>query len=254
MKTPVVFSLLEGVLTADGSRQPLTAREHAFLALLAVSSRPRTAADLGSALWPDADGDGARNCAKVYAHRVRSKARRADILRWVPPGYALGGQVEVDTRRIEATITAARLGPGASLREQVDDALVRVARAGTAAARGVYEVERYLAGLAAELATIAFHFACERGEPPRAVDAGRQLIAFDPCDELGYELVIRGHLKARDAPRAWHAYRDLARALRHSLDAEPSERVRALLADPAGEHHFGMAVATSRRVPLHVLR
>jgi DNA-binding SARP family transcriptional activator len=251
---PIQLSVIDGTFTTNGHRLSLSRREHAFLALLAISSRPRPVADFGEALWPDHGGDSARNCTKVYAHRARTRLGRSDAVVWRPAGYALGDCVRVDTREVEAAVKAARtagtLEP--NLRREVDDALDRLAAATVAAARGLHEIEQYLARLAGELATLVFEDARRHDDCARAVDAGLRLAAFDPLEELGYELLIRAHLAQGDEIGAARAYRDHARVVRHELDAEPSDRLRSLLPRPGQFAGRRPENAFARSVPASV--
>ena len=228
----IQLSVLDGTFTRNGRRETLSGREHAFLALLAISSRPRSVCELGEIMWPDREDEAARNCAKVYAHRVRMRLGRPDAVLRAFTGYILGGCVEVDTRCIEATLARARVARAIdpSLRSAIDDALTRLGAATAAAARGFHEIERYLARLATELAMLAFDDARRGGDHRRALSAALRLVDFDPCDEMGHELAILAHLGRGDDVSAARTYRDHVRVLRHELDTEPSERLRSLLA------------------------
>ncbi|MDB5072710.1 MAG: hypothetical protein JWM87_3821 [Candidatus Eremiobacteraeota bacterium] len=225
----VDVGVLDGTFTVGGEPETLAPREHAFIALLAVSPRPRSAANLAEALWPERDPEAARKCAKVYANRVRMRLGRRDAVMCGPRGYQLGIAVRADTHRIEAMIARAKtrgvLGPD---RPRANDALERLA-AVAEPVRRVAELERYFARLASELASLVFEDAWRRRDYHGAAGAGLQLAAFDPCEELGRELVIRAQLALGDELGAVRTYRDYARTLRDELDAEPSERVRALI-------------------------
>ena len=234
--SPIDVQLLEGTFARDGHVDALTCRERAFVALLAASTRPRSVYDVAESLWPDHDPESARNSAKVYASRVRWRFGRKDSICWNSAGYSLGDCVTVDIRRIEATIARARAAtvPDGRLMQDAEAALDRIAGA-PMAFRACPELERHLSGLAAGLATVLFEGASRRGDHQRAVRAGLGLVAFDPCEELGRELVIRGRLALGDELGAYCAFREYARTLHDELDAEPSERLRALF--PTGRKY-----------------
>ena len=225
------ISILNGTYSDNRRAGPLSAQEQGLLSLLAAAGRPRSAEELGDVLWPERELISVRNCVKVSLYRLRMKLGRFDVVTRQPRGYALGPDMDVDLRRFAALLAAAARGHMADpeLVTQMEDALGQLARATTNAARGIYEIEAYLARLTEGLALAAFNARISAGEFGYAARAAAALIAFDPCEELGYELSIRAQLASGDELAAQRTYREHARRLHYELDTEPSERLRSLL-------------------------
>jgi hypothetical protein len=117
-------SFFNGELCANGARVPLLAKELELLLAVASAQTGINDADLIDTVWPEADGDAARNAFRVCLHRLRKNADDARIVMRVGKGYVVHPSADVDLWRFQALISAYRESAGRNgadgLREMCD--------------------------------------------------------------------------------------------------------------------------------------
>jgi DNA-binding SARP family transcriptional activator len=104
-----------------GRTVELPDKERALLFAVAKSKAPINGDELADALWPESDGDAARNSLSVCLHRLRRHAGDARIIQHVGQGYVLHPGADVDLWRLEAALTAGQREEVAVLRQTLRD-------------------------------------------------------------------------------------------------------------------------------------
>ncbi len=127
----VEISFFNAEVWANGVRLALPEKELELL--LTVASKPSAINDIEliDSLWPEADGDAARNAFRVCLHRLRKGAGDSRIVLRVGKGYALHPWADVDLWKLQAALDACANGNG---KEHLDDLrqLCAAVRAGQA--------------------------------------------------------------------------------------------------------------------------
>lgn len=108
VRPAVEISFFTGGVRVLGEPIELPDKERALLFTVAASNGPVNGDLLADALWPDSDGDAARNALKVCLHRLRRHAGDPRIVRRVDEGYALHPGADVDLWKLEAALKGAR--------------------------------------------------------------------------------------------------------------------------------------------------
>jgi hypothetical protein len=104
----VEIAFFTGDVRVLGELVELSEKERALLFTVAASKTPSNPDLLADALWPDSDGDAARNALRVCLHRVRRHAGDPRIVRRLGQGYALHPGADVDLWRLDVALKAAR--------------------------------------------------------------------------------------------------------------------------------------------------
>ena len=120
---PTHVSLATRTLTVDGRAVHTTRREFEILAALALNRRPMTHDALVSRIWPRVDGERGRTCLRVFAHRLRVRAGRRDIVVAERDRWTLGSDVTVDFWEWQQRLRqAGAVSPTPELRDRLTDA------------------------------------------------------------------------------------------------------------------------------------
>ena len=150
VRPAVEISFFTGSVRVLGKPVELPDKERALLFTVAASNGPINGDLLADALWPDSDGDAARNALKVCLHRLRRHAGdprsfAASIKATPDPG------ADVDLWRLEAAFKAARKSELEALGHSLRDGASGRATLGlwfagfeTQLVRKLEEVDRFL--------------------------------------------------------------------------------------------------------------
>jgi hypothetical protein len=105
-------SFFNAELRQNGTRIPLA--ENELELLLAVASSPAGLKDIDliDDLWPESDGDAARNAFRVCLHRLRKKSGDARIVTRVGKGYVVHPWADVDLWRFQSLVATCRESGG----------------------------------------------------------------------------------------------------------------------------------------------
>jgi DNA-binding SARP family transcriptional activator len=134
-----------------GKSVELPEKERALLFTVAQSKGLIAGDVLADSLWPDSDGDAARNSLSVCLHRLRRHAGDARIVQHIGQGYALHPGADVDLWKLEAALKAGQEEEVSVLCQSLRDGATRRAAFGSwfspfemQLARKLEEVERFL--------------------------------------------------------------------------------------------------------------
>lgn len=206
------------LLLPDGSAHPLSERDAALLALLALDG-PATRERIAAWLWPDAGRERARTSLRQRLFRLRERAGRdvvagADVL-------ALAQDAAVDLGELDRLADDATALPGElleGLHFDGDDEL----GAWVGAAR-----ERWRARRRERLGEAAARLESE-GRIAAALAYAERLSADEPLAEHAQRRRMRLHHLRGDTAAALACYEALHAAMRRELGAEPGAETRAL--------------------------
>jgi hypothetical protein len=98
-------SLFNAELRQNGAAVPLAEKELELLLSVASARTGTNDNDLIDALWPESEGDAARNAFRVCLHRLRKNVGDARIVTRVGKGYALHPWADVDLWRFASLIS-----------------------------------------------------------------------------------------------------------------------------------------------------
>ncbi|HSW22617.1 MAG TPA: AAA family ATPase, partial [Burkholderiaceae bacterium] len=217
----------------DGVRWPLGQRDAALLAWLAIEG-PTPRARLAELLWPDKDGEAARNSLRQRLFQLRKG-------------------IGVDLVAGSATLTLAD-GLGHDL-EDSDSVLAgsEVDIGGEFAAWLAQQRERRRARTQTALAELA-QMAEEARDYADALSHARELLALEPLSEEAHRRVMRLHYLAGDRAAALLAFDRCERVLKDEVGARPSVQTLELLATVEGSGQGTELAVTGRSVPAGMLR
>jgi hypothetical protein len=147
----VEIAFFTGEVRVLGESVALPDKERELLFTVAASNGVMNGDLLCDALWPDSDGDAARNALYVCLHRLRKHARDPRIVQRADQGYALHPGADVDLWRLEAALAAARRDELEALSQSLRNGAARRASCGRWFApfeirltRTLEEVEQFL--------------------------------------------------------------------------------------------------------------
>jgi DNA-binding SARP family transcriptional activator len=207
-----------------------SARPRELLAYLLLHPEGRTKDQVGLAFWPDASPAQLRNNFHVTLHRLRRALGSADWVTLVGDRYQVDPALveSFDALEFERDVAAARR----ALVRQREGAVELLERA-LAAYRGDLldgepagdwhlEHRERLQRLHVEgLMDLAGRFLLA-GEPARAAEAYRGVLARDDLREDALQGLMRCHAALGERSQALRAYERFATRLRHELDALPA--------------------------------
>jgi DNA-binding SARP family transcriptional activator len=230
------ISILSGEVTIGGVGVSIPDGEFGVLVGLALNARPVIGRAFAVELWPEREPEDAANLLKVYMHRIRTRLGSPDIVRSTNRGYELGPGVTVDLPDLERRVRAARANLAVS---EVDAVLFRhgYSAFATRAYRRLSEFEYFsliegrIELLGGDLAMLLARFAWNGQDPQRALDVAEELLVTDPACEAAVELAIRAYAATGDRDAALSRYRVYCTRLQRELDAAPSARLAALVAN-----------------------
>lgn len=104
----VEIAFFTGEVRVLGRALELPDKERALLFTVAASDGLINGDLLCDALWPESDGDAARNALYVCLHRLRKHAGDPRVVQRLDQGYTLHPGADVDLRRLEAALMAGR--------------------------------------------------------------------------------------------------------------------------------------------------
>jgi hypothetical protein len=105
-------SFFNAELRHNGAAIPLAEKELELLLSVASARTGTNDNVLIDALWPESEGDAARNAFRVCLHRLRKNVGDARIVTRVGKGYVLHPWADVDLRRLASLISNYREGGG----------------------------------------------------------------------------------------------------------------------------------------------
>jgi len=216
--------------------QPVELRERELALLLVVAQAPEgiksdRAADQ---LWPELDGDAARNVLRQTLHRLRKALGDNAAVLSSGPSYRLrdGALVDLWEMRAMANSKARPEALRDEEREQFGSAF-NALRAGHASRPTQQEwfipIEREITQLKRDVGRRLAEDALQRGSGQAAGDIARALIEDDPLDEMPRGLAIRAYLAVGDRGSAVYEYNQYVESMAGALD-NPSADLVALVA------------------------
>jgi hypothetical protein len=111
-------SFFNAELRVNGARAALPEKQLELLLTVASARTGINVAALLDALWPESEGDAARNSLRVCLYGLRKNAGDARIVTRVGKGFVLHQWADVDLRRFQSVLSACRDGGG---REAADE-------------------------------------------------------------------------------------------------------------------------------------
>jgi hypothetical protein len=105
-------SFFNAELCVNGAHVPLSEKQLELLLTVACSPAGVNDNDLLDALWPESDGDAARNSLRVCLHGLRKSAGDARIVTRVGKAFVLHPWADVDLWRFQALLSTCRQSGG----------------------------------------------------------------------------------------------------------------------------------------------
>jgi predicted ATPase/DNA-binding SARP family transcriptional activator len=208
----------------DGEQVEESARSRELLLYLLVHPSGRTKAQIGAALWPDADPSKLRNNFHVTLHRLRKGLGAAEWIVIDGDTYALDRSrgLDFDAEVFEREATAAvRAKNPERLAKAID--LYRGDFFENANAGEWYlEIRERLRELYARALDTLGRTRMTAADYAGAAEAYQRLVALDDLDEEAARNLIGALEKQGDKGAATRAYRRLSEALKRELGVEPS--------------------------------
>ncbi|MGD0474922.1 MAG: hypothetical protein ABSB70_17140 [Candidatus Velthaea sp.] len=196
-----------------GAVPELRDSERALLFALAHRAGPISTDALVDSLWPDRDGDAARNAFRVCLHRLRRGLGETEFIKRTNAGYAFCAETVVDLhalpnppRSVDRPLEAADRLAYRSAYERLNANRQARETAGVWFERYTLELRDRLDSIARLLAKDALR----RGDAVEALTFVDGLLAEDEADKEAREMQIAAHLLAGDRSRAqreFEAYR-----------------------------------------------
>jgi hypothetical protein len=112
-------SFFDAELRVGGARVPLSEKQLELLLTVASARAGIKDNDLLDALWPESEGDAARNSLRVCLHAVRKNAGDARIITRVGKGFVLHPWADVDLWRLQTVIADYRDRGGADRADEL---------------------------------------------------------------------------------------------------------------------------------------
>jgi DNA-binding SARP family transcriptional activator len=223
--------------TVQRSGEPINVSRRVFdlFLALAVRVRPVERDELCDMLWPDQLPADAANALKMTIRRARVQTGDPSCIHVAQNRYSLGSHVTCDFRDLRSTIEPL-LNNDAGLWSRRNDVLAFVRTMARGLPAHLSEFEWFvgtgagLQNLAIEASAALARLALERRDFEWGAGLAAAMLEADPCDELAWELCIRGLLARGEGSSASRAYREYvshARAAHVTVSASISELVRA---------------------------
>jgi len=230
-------AILTNEFFVDGLRLALSDRESELLAILALRGGYMDAEAIAAAMWSDVDIVESLKALRVYISRVRKIVPHPSLIQSEKNGYHLDAAISLDLWEIDA-----------ALREQRGRDLDTVAAADLEALyrrlQDFYETQRVrsirwswfpavelqIDSYRREVGLCLGHRLLVLGRVYEAHRIAQQLVSSDQLCELSRELSIKVQLALENYAVAVRQYRSFESVLREELRAQPSPRLRLLLA------------------------
>jgi DNA-binding SARP family transcriptional activator len=210
---PLAISFLSAEVRLRGAVPELRDSERALLFALAHRPGPISTDALVDSLWPERDGDAARNAFRVCLHRLRRGLGETEFIKRSNAGYALSAETAVDLHTLPNPPRPLDRPLEANDRLAYRSAYERLnAHRGARETAGAW-FERYALELRDRLDSIGRLLAKDalrRGDADEALAFVEALLAEDRTDQEACEMLIAAHLLAGDritARREFEAYR-----------------------------------------------
>jgi DNA-binding SARP family transcriptional activator len=204
----------EPKLIAGGSHQPLERKDAALLAMLAVDG-PTPRIKVAALLWPDGDGNAARNNLRQRLHRLRRRAGR-DVVESRNDVLQLAADIAHDLAAVPKRLTEDADAAGGELLGDLTysdcpdfSEWIGIAREGWRNARRSALAEAASRLESEGLLAPALHYA-------------ERLVADDPLLEHAHRRLMRLHYLRGDRAAALEAYRRCCDVLERHLGARPA--------------------------------
>ena len=94
------------LILVSGMRVDLPEKEHALLLTVALARSAVNLDELTDSLWPEADGDAARNAFHACLHRLRNRTGDSRVVRRLGAGYTLHPGSVVDLWNLQDALAA----------------------------------------------------------------------------------------------------------------------------------------------------
>jgi DNA-binding SARP family transcriptional activator len=208
--------------------------ERTLLFALAHRPGPISTDALVDSLWPDRDGDAARNAFRVCLHRLRRGLGETEFIKRTNAGYALSAETVVDLHALPNPPRSFDRPLKADDRVAYRSAYERLNAGRQARETAGVWFERYALELRDRLDRIGRLLAkdaLQRGDGDDALIFAEGLLAEDQTDKEAREMQIAAHLVAGDRPtarREYEAYRKV-HGTAQRLAGDPA--IEALLND-----------------------
>ncbi|MGH7728625.1 MAG: BTAD domain-containing putative transcriptional regulator [Vulcanimicrobiaceae bacterium] len=238
------LELLEGAVR-DAAGLPITTlRGRDYALALAIARRPEGIAReaLVDALWPELDGDRARNALNVALHRLRERSGERELVVRSGERFRFGDGVRVDLHEIEANYRriAATPAPSEVDAHWLDGTIERIVAFRQAAPElGAWfaQTERRLDEIVMRGSLRLVEAALAADDFERVLTLAGRMIAFDAWDEAARSVRIRALLGLGDRVAAVREFEAFAKLVREAFGTEPSPDLAALVGASATHAH-----------------
>ncbi len=225
----IEIALFGGEVRKNGIALACSQRECAVLFTLAAApDRTMNAERLAESIWTYHDSQSSRRALKVAVSRLRARTEDPALVSFRDGGYVLSATVTIDLADLTAALSAAtadgnyeRLWRSRNLVKAVRPPRLRDAE-------WFAPIEAHLRALSHQLARALADSPRARHNAQELSALGLDLLAADPCDEYGCELVLRSYAWEADGRAAVVAYERFAQVVRDELGTVPSPALRAL--------------------------
>jgi DNA-binding SARP family transcriptional activator len=231
---PLAISFVCAEVRLHGAVPELRDSERGLLFALAHRPGPISTDALVDSLWPDRDGDAARNAFRVCLHRLRRGLGETEFIKRTNAGYVLSAEVVVDLYALPKPPPSFDRPLEAHERFAYRSAYDRLnANRQARETAGVW-FERYALELCHRLDAIGRLLAKDalrRGDGDEALAFVNGLLAEDQTDREAREMQIAAHLAAGDRSTARRKYEDYRKV--HGAARRPAgdPAIEALLND-----------------------
>ncbi len=236
-KTHVRVAVLSNDVFVDGVKLALSDRESELFTLIALRGGYMDAEAIASAMWPETDVVESLKALRVCIARVRKLVPHRALIQNEKNGYRIDGDISVDLREIDRSLRDCRERNVESLPAGYLEALYRRLQQFRETQRVRSErwswfssVELQIDSYRREVGLNLGRNLLAAGRIYEAHRVAQQLVATDPLCELSRELSIRVELALENYALAVRQYRSFESVLREELRAQPSPRLRHLLA------------------------
>jgi DNA-binding SARP family transcriptional activator len=226
----VQVHLLRESLSIGGRDVALSRKDLGLVAYLSKFRRGVSREELQDALWPELDGNSARDALYSSLYRLRKRSGSTAWIENIGNAYRLSAGVNVDLWEIET------IASRCESRECSESELAGAYE--LSLHRNYPHLEQYewfaqldfkIREASRKLATVLVNRAFDRGDLSAVMPISQGLLNEDPCDEWAQEVHIRALISQGDfagAARAYRRYRDI---LSKELSAEPSVQIQSMV-------------------------
>lgn len=230
-------SILTNEFFVDVGRLALSDRESELLAILALRGGYMDAEAIAAAMWSDVDIVESLKALRVYISRVRKILPHPSLIKSEKNGYRLDATISTDLWEIDAALREQRgrdldtvdVGDLEALFRRLQD-FYETQRVRSIRWSWFPAVELQIDSYRREIGLCLGHRLLALGRVYEAHRIGQQLVASDQLCELSRELSIKVQLALENYTVAVRQYRSFESVLREELRAQPSQRLRHLLA------------------------